>query len=154
MRCDWCGSTNLRTSRFRMPDLFRLICLQYPVRCHGCHQRSFASLFSVWKLPIGPKAHRSETSLGQAHQSLNTSGLRKHLKCAWCRSTNIRISRFQLSDLPRLLRLQYPVRCRTCRERSYKFLFSIWKLPKGAKIRRRDLRLEDAPHGAESDARK
>ena len=39
--------------------------------------------------------------------------------CAACGSSRLRLSRFRLSDLPKLLAFQYPVRCVSCQERSY-----------------------------------
>jgi hypothetical protein len=39
--------------------------------------------------------------------------------CFACGSSRFRLSRFRLSDFPRLLALQYPVRCVSCQERSY-----------------------------------
>lgn len=41
------------------------------------------------------------------------------MECPGCGSKSVRLSRFRVVDLPRLLRLEYPVRCRECRERIY-----------------------------------
>jgi len=43
--------------------------------------------------------------------------MEKH--CDICGSTRFRISRFRISDVPRLFILHYPVRCLSCQERSY-----------------------------------
>lgn len=39
--------------------------------------------------------------------------------CADCSSSSFRLSRYRLSDLERLLLLQYPVRCRNCHRRTF-----------------------------------
>lgn len=39
------------------------------------------------------------------------------MNCPYCGTPKFRTSRVRLSDLPRLALLQYPVRCRLCRER-------------------------------------
>ena len=39
------------------------------------------------------------------------------MNCPYCGTPKFRTSRIRLSDLPRLALLQYPVRCRLCRER-------------------------------------
>ena len=143
MNCHWCGSANMRSSRFRLPDLPRLLRFQYPVRCHACHERNFTNLISALRLPKPAGAHHIGRGLGETHRV----ELRRSVNCSWCGSTNMRTSRFQLQDLPRLLRLQFPVRCRACRERSYRFLFSLGRLPKGAKAHRIEGGLGDEPRG-------
>lgn len=42
--------------------------------------------------------------------------MRQLCQCQW---PHIRLSRFRLSDLPRLFTLVYPVRCRKCYTRGY-----------------------------------
>lgn len=39
--------------------------------------------------------------------------------CDACGASRFRISRFRLTDLPRLFVLQYPVRCVVCQQRSH-----------------------------------
>ena len=39
--------------------------------------------------------------------------------CVDCSSSSFRLSRFRLTDLERLALLQYPVRCRNCRRRTF-----------------------------------
>jgi len=58
------------------------------------------------------------------------------IKCVHCGSTSFRTSRFRLADVPRLLLFQYPVRCRTCRERDSSNLMLAWNLLQAGKIRR------------------
>lgn len=41
------------------------------------------------------------------------------MRCYHCRSTNLRLSHIQLFDVPKILRLKIPLRCRSCRERFY-----------------------------------
>lgn len=40
--------------------------------------------------------------------------------CPNCYNSDFRMSRLRTHDLPRLLFLQYPVRCLTCKERQYR----------------------------------
>lgn len=42
--------------------------------------------------------------------------------CDACGSTRFRVSRFRVSDVPRLFILRYPVRCIACHKRTYAFL--------------------------------
>ena len=60
------------------------------------------------------------------------------LKCLHCGSTSFRTSRFRPADLPRLLLFQYPVRCRTCRERDFAGLMLAMNLHQAGKIRRQE----------------
>jgi hypothetical protein len=39
--------------------------------------------------------------------------------CVDCGSSSFRLSRFRWTDLERLALLQYPVRCRNCRRRTF-----------------------------------
>jgi hypothetical protein len=39
--------------------------------------------------------------------------------CGECGSSRFRLSRFRLSDVPRLFAFRYPVRCVLCQKRSY-----------------------------------
>jgi hypothetical protein len=39
------------------------------------------------------------------------------MNCPYCGTPKFRTSRIRLADLPRLAVLQFPVRCRLCRER-------------------------------------
>ena len=39
------------------------------------------------------------------------------MNCPYCGTPKYRTSRLRLTDLPRLALLQFPVRCRLCRER-------------------------------------
>lgn len=41
------------------------------------------------------------------------------MQCVECSSSSFRLSRFRWSDLERLALLQYPVRCRSCRRRTF-----------------------------------
>jgi DNA-directed RNA polymerase subunit RPC12/RpoP len=40
-------------------------------------------------------------------------------RCRKCGQSTVRISQFRLKDIVRLILLQSPVRCRTCRNRYY-----------------------------------
>lgn len=39
--------------------------------------------------------------------------------CDACGSTRFRVSRFRVSDVPRLFILRYPIRCLICHRRTY-----------------------------------
>lgn len=41
------------------------------------------------------------------------------MRCYHCRSSNLRLSHIHLFDIPKMLTLKIPVRCRSCRERFY-----------------------------------
>jgi len=45
MECKLCGSKKFRVSRLRIPDLYKLLWLRYPVRCRTCYRRVFVSIF-------------------------------------------------------------------------------------------------------------
>ena len=147
MKCDWCGSIDLRASRFRQRDIPRLFLFQYPVRCRACHQRSFHSLLSVLKIAPASNTHSPANRPGVAFQAPRRLHARWTVKCRSCGSANLRTSRFQLPDLAQLLRLQYPIRCRSCRERSYRFLFLLWRIPSPARAHRMEREVEGAPRG-------
>jgi len=48
--CPNCLSQDLRTSRFRVGDLARILILQLPVRCRNCQQRGYAFLHQALRL--------------------------------------------------------------------------------------------------------
>jgi predicted Zn-ribbon and HTH transcriptional regulator len=58
--CPNCLSQDLRTSRFRLPDLARILILQLPVRCRNCRQRGYAFLHQALRLPArkGPRRNQ------------------------------------------------------------------------------------------------
>jgi ribosomal protein L33 len=60
------------------------------------------------------------------------------LACRNCGVRNFRLSRFRKTDLVRVLLLQFPVRCRECRERGYAFILDIFKLKSARNDRRSD----------------
>ncbi len=76
------------------------------------------------------------------------------VQCVYCHSSHMRFSRFRLSDLPRLLLLQVPVRCYSCEERVYASIFSAWNM-RSAREKARKRRGQEQPKqsGAESDTR-
>jgi len=49
--------------------------------------------------------------------------------CPSCYSEHLRLSKFRSEDVGQLFVLRYPVRCRTCGERSYGNLFRAISLP-------------------------
>ena len=62
MKCQYCGSTKLRTSRFRVGDVVRLLLFQYPLRCRACRERDYAGLMLAIGLRQAEKARRAEES--------------------------------------------------------------------------------------------
>ncbi len=45
--CPACGSSNVKTSRWKSVDAFRVLALRRPVRCHDCYERFYARLFAA-----------------------------------------------------------------------------------------------------------
>jgi hypothetical protein len=62
------------------------------------------------------------------------------LRCRICGFSDFRTARFRRSDIARLLLLQYPVRCRNCRERAYAFVLRVFKIRRDAEIRHSETR--------------
>ncbi len=58
------------------------------------------------------------------------------INCHFCGSPKLRPSRFRSLDLPHSLLLRFPVRCRSCGERTYASLNQFLKL-RGAQSARR-----------------
>ena len=52
------------------------------------------------------------------------------LVCPSCYSEHLRLSKFRSEDVGQLFALRYPLRCRTCGERSYGNLFKAMTLPR------------------------
>jgi hypothetical protein len=50
------------------------------------------------------------------------------MKCVWCGSKNVRISKLQAADFLRLLFCRYPVRCRVCLDRGHVNFIKAWRL--------------------------
>lgn len=44
--CPFCGSENLKRSRWRSSDLPFILLLRRPVRCHECTERFYTSVFA------------------------------------------------------------------------------------------------------------
>lgn len=62
------------------------------------------------------------------------------MKCPSCGSGDFRPSRLRGEDIPLLLGLQYPVRCRTCRERMYVCILNLWVIYREKRRRRAEAR--------------
>lgn len=58
------------------------------------------------------------------------------VRCPHCGLRTIRRSQIRVMDVPRLLLLRYPMRCRTCRARFYITIFALVRLRKEARARR------------------
>jgi hypothetical protein len=58
------------------------------------------------------------------------------MRCAWCRKSYLRSSRFKFADILQLFLLRYPVRCRLCNERDYAGWFSVLQLYRTERSRR------------------
>jgi hypothetical protein len=57
------------------------------------------------------------------------------MNCPSCGTPKFRISRVRLADIPRIALLQYPVRCRLCRERFYVGLWLALHMLQAHRIR-------------------
>ncbi len=57
------------------------------------------------------------------------------MRCNLCGSTTFRLSRLRVSDLPRMVFLQYPVRCRICYKRGFTSLLLAWRMRREDKLR-------------------
>ena len=57
------------------------------------------------------------------------------MNCPYCGTPKFRTSRVRFSDIPRLALLQFPVRCRLCRERFHVGLSLALHLLKSQKVR-------------------
>jgi hypothetical protein len=73
------------------------------------------------------------------------------MKCPHCGATTFRTSRLRPSDIPRLLLFQYPVRCRTCRERGFAGLMLALNLKQAGKIRHMEERAKKAREGSRKE---
>ena len=58
------------------------------------------------------------------------------LRCRICGFSDFRTARMRGTDFLRLLILQYPVRCRNCRERAYAFVPLLSKMKRDSEARR------------------
>jgi hypothetical protein len=56
------------------------------------------------------------------------------MKCSRCRSTKFRPSKLRARDVIELLRLRYPVRCRSCSKRSFAPLLEIFEIRRSHKL--------------------
>ena len=59
--------------------------------------------------------------------------------CPSCGSSKFRTSRLRSSDFSKLLALQYPVRCKVCKERSFAFFVTALFLPRKARKKQQPL---------------
>jgi hypothetical protein len=57
------------------------------------------------------------------------------MNCPYCGTPKFRTSRLRFSDIPRLALLQFPVRCRICRERFHVGMSLALHLLQSQKIR-------------------
>ena len=60
MNCFHCGSSYLRFSRLRAPDIAWLLRLQIPVRCRSCRERMHVSVFLSWNMNLEGKTARRQ----------------------------------------------------------------------------------------------
>ena len=58
MKCDLCGLSSFRTSKFRPSDVPRLLYFQLPVRCRECSERYYAGILQVMQLRQTQKIRR------------------------------------------------------------------------------------------------
>jgi len=60
------------------------------------------------------------------------------MKCRFCDSVKLRISRFHASDIKQLMLFRYPVRCRGCLERYYVRIPQAFEIRRASKLRHRE----------------
>jgi hypothetical protein len=65
MKCLWCGTENVRVSRFQLQDLIRLPALQYPMRCRDCLKREYRSVFLILASSLAGRAGRGQVASGK-----------------------------------------------------------------------------------------
>ncbi len=53
--------------------------------------------------------------------------------CKFCTSKSLRVSKFRMGDMSHLLLFQFPVRCRSCRQRTYLSFHVALRLPHRSK---------------------
>jgi hypothetical protein len=66
------------------------------------------------------------------------------MHCHFCGSPHVRNSHLRPTDLPRLLLMQCPVRCRNCEGRYFASIFGALKLRSQAKARRDERRRRES----------
>jgi hypothetical protein len=59
------------------------------------------------------------------------------MQCSHCSSTSFRLSSLHREDIPNLLLLKYPVRCRDCHQRSYSGLWFALGLRRAAGLQQK-----------------
>jgi hypothetical protein len=69
MLCSYCGSTELRLSRFRRGDLVKLVFLKRPVRCRLCSKRTYANLLAGWRIGQDDKARHQTQSQRKSQEA-------------------------------------------------------------------------------------
>jgi hypothetical protein len=60
------------------------------------------------------------------------------MNCPYCGTPKFRTSRVRFADIPRLALLQFPVRCRLCRERFHVGISLALHLLKAQKVRQEE----------------
>jgi hypothetical protein len=63
MKCRFCDSNNIHTSRWQGLDIFMLPLLCLPMRCHDCIKRDHRSLFKVLRIRSEERARRRKQDL-------------------------------------------------------------------------------------------
>jgi len=60
------------------------------------------------------------------------------MRCPYCGTPKFRTSRVRLGDLPRLALLQFPLRCKSCRERFHVGLSLALNVLQSERVRKRE----------------
>jgi hypothetical protein len=63
MKCRFCDSVNIRTSRWQGQDIFWLLFLMLPMRCHDCIKRDYRSMFLVLRARSAERNRRRKEEL-------------------------------------------------------------------------------------------
>lgn len=73
MKCRFCDSPNIRTSRWQGQDIFMLPFFQLPMRCHDCIKRDYRNMFAVLKARSAERERRRLRDLENDSSDTNTA---------------------------------------------------------------------------------
>ena len=73
MKCRFCDSANIRTSRWQGQDLFMLPFFQLPMRCHDCIKRDYRNIFTVLKARSAERERRRKQDLEDESSDRNAA---------------------------------------------------------------------------------
>ena len=77
MLCGACKANQMHISKFRRSDLIGLLFLGYPVRCHYCNQRGYASLLDAWRVHSEEKALKAKRAAAKLAAEVEANGVKQ-----------------------------------------------------------------------------